>query len=245
MGIRTYKDHEMLLPKFAFRENIRGGCVLFRPCLCSEQDKRARPLCPVHSIWPIIRDRTPVGERIFEGFPHCSDNRVIKIVMSKIGHLDGPKFPPHGFRRGSAQEIKDIGSTLSVIIRSGTWAHAGYRAYLDLQADYAINISSFIIDTIGSDSDDDKDQQQTKNQMEIRKKMKCIPIAFVDKDSNRAQSPNRPHTGQRWVSTWPLGVHGVEDVWSCYAIGFGTHRHIRFYDPNAITQDMDRVERYQ
>lgn len=69
MGIRRYKDHEMLILKFVFRKNIRGGCVLFRPCLCSERDHRARTLCPVHAIWPIIRDRTPVGNRISEGSP--------------------------------------------------------------------------------------------------------------------------------------------------------------------------------
>ena len=66
----------------------------------------------------------------------------------------GPKCSTHAFRRGATQEIKDIGSTLSLIIKSGTWAHAGYRAYLDLQADYAINMSSFILDSLGSDIDD-------------------------------------------------------------------------------------------
>ena len=187
MGIRTYKEHQMLVLKFSFRKNIRGGCVLFRPCLCSEQKARARTLCPVHSIWPRIRDRTTTGDLIFSGFSPCSVNRVIKKVMTKVGHLEGPKFSSHAFRRGATQEIKDSGSTLSVIIQSGTWTHAGYRAYLDLQADYAINISSFILDKLGSDSEeeDPSDKTQTKNHKKMRKKMKGIPIAFVDRDTDR------------------------------------------------------------
>ena len=55
--------------------------------------------------------------------------------MARLGYAGGAKFSPHAFRRGATQEIKDIGSTLSVIIKSGAWAHSGYRAYLDLQAD--------------------------------------------------------------------------------------------------------------
>ena len=69
LGLRQYKGQQMMVLKFAFRENIRGGCVLFRPCLWSEQDNRARAICPVHSIWPMITDRTPVGARIFDKFP--------------------------------------------------------------------------------------------------------------------------------------------------------------------------------
>ena len=77
--------------------------------------------------------------------------------MTKIGHLGGPEFSSHAFRRGATQEIKDSGSTISLIIQSGTWTNAGYRAYLDLQADYAINISSLVLDALGSDSDDPDD----------------------------------------------------------------------------------------
>ena len=152
--------------KFAFRKNIRGGCVLFRPRICFEGDPRGRTLCPLRAIWPLIRDRTPDGERLFPDLSPCSFNRILKAIVTKLGFAGGPKFPLRAFRRGETQEIKDIGPTLSVIIKSGTWAHSGYRAYLDLQADYAINISWLIIDALGSDSDDPDPQRRkddTKN----------------------------------------------------------------------------------
>ena len=162
MGVVKYKGHQMIVLKFAFRGNIMGGFVLFRPCLCSEQDSRVPTLCPAHAIWPMIRGRAPVGERIFAKFPPYFGTRSTKIVMTRIGHLEGPKFSSRSFRRGAAQEINDIGATISLIIQSGTSTHSGYRAYLDLQAGYAVNSSSFVLGAIGSDSDDSDDGQPKK-----------------------------------------------------------------------------------
>ena len=121
-------------------------------------DALPRALNLAHNQGP----HTSRGGRIFGGFAPCSANRTIRTVMAKIGHMDGPEFSSRGFRRVATQEIKDSGPTRPVVIQSGKWTHAGYRAYMGLQADYAINISSFILDTIGSDSDDDEDQTQTK-----------------------------------------------------------------------------------
>ena len=101
--------------------------------------------------------------------PPSSVNRTLKQVVTKVGNRDGPRFSSHGFRRGATQEVKDSGATLSLIIQSGTWTHAGYRAYLDLQADFAINISSFVLGAIGSDSDD-PDEDKPDNQQKMRKK---------------------------------------------------------------------------
>ena len=183
MGIRRYSDHEMLVQKFAFRKNIRGGCVLFRPCLCSEKDHSARTLCPVRAIWPLIRQRTNAGDRIPPSYSPRSVNRTFKMVMTKMGYPDGPEYSPHAFRRGATQEIKDSGSTLALIITSGTWTHAGYKAYLDLQADFAINISRFAIDALGSGREDDV-TDLPKNEKRARKRVRGVPVAFVDERAN-------------------------------------------------------------
>ena len=99
--------------------------------------------------------------------------------MTKLGYPDGPKYSPHAFRRGATQEIKDSGSTIALIIQSGTWAHSGYKAYLGLQADFAINIPRFVLDALGSGSEDD-DPDRPKNEKRVRKRMRGIPVAFVD-----------------------------------------------------------------
>ena len=179
MGIRKHSDRETLVLKFPFRKNIRGGCALFRPCLCSEKDQRARTLCPVRAIWPLIRQRADAGAKISPTFSPCNVNRTFKTVMTKMGYPDGPKYSSHAFRRGATQEINDSGSTLALIITSGTWAHAGYKAYLDLQADFAINISRFVLDAMGSGGEED-DPDHQKNGKRVRKRMRGIPVAFVD-----------------------------------------------------------------
>ena len=166
MGIRKHSDREMLVLKFPFRGNIRGGCVLFRPFLCSGEDDRTRTLCPVHAIWPLIQ--------IPPTFPPCKVNRTFKTVMTKLGYPDGPKCSPHAFRRGATQEIKDGGSTIALITQSGTWTHAGYKAYLGLHADFAINISRFALDALGSGSEDD-DPDHPKNEKKMRKRMRGPP----------------------------------------------------------------------
>ena len=181
MGIRKYENNELLVLKFARRKNIRGGCVLFRPCICYENHPRAIGLCPIHTVWPIIARNTPPGCVVFSTFSPTSINRTLKCVMTKIGYADGARYSSHAFRRGATQEIKDSGSTLSIIIKSGTWTHSGYRSYLDLQADFAINISRFVLDAADSDSNDE-DDSLPKNERKIRKRMKGVPISFTPRE---------------------------------------------------------------
>ena len=89
IGIRTYKDCQLLVIKFAFRKNIRGGCVRFRPCIFFETDPRGRALCPIHAIWPLIRNRTAAGARLFPEITACSFNRALKAIMPKLGFAGG------------------------------------------------------------------------------------------------------------------------------------------------------------
>ena len=57
----TYNETTDLSIKFSYRENIRNGCILMRPCLCSETATEAHLLFPVHRVWPFIRDRVKPG----------------------------------------------------------------------------------------------------------------------------------------------------------------------------------------
>ena len=113
-----------------------------------EGPARPDPLSTTRHLAP-YKGKNTSGGLIFPMFDPSSINRTMKAVVAKMGYRDGPKFSLHAFRRGATQGIKDIGSTLSAIIQSGTWAHTGYKSYLDIQAGYAINISRFIIDSIG------------------------------------------------------------------------------------------------
>ena len=74
--------------------------------------------------------------------------------MTKLRYDQGRKYSPHAFRRGATEEIKNSGPTFATVIKSGGWAAAGYKSYLDLQADEAVNISKLLLDTTNSDSND-------------------------------------------------------------------------------------------
>ena len=43
-GVRIIGGSEMLLAKFAWRKNMKRGCILRRPCLCGGPEPMARVL---------------------------------------------------------------------------------------------------------------------------------------------------------------------------------------------------------
>ena len=65
IGIKQMEDTEVLVAKFKFRKNIRGGCVLIRPCLCAETHTKARAICPIHTFWPLVAKNCATHELLF------------------------------------------------------------------------------------------------------------------------------------------------------------------------------------
>ena len=180
IGIRTFKETEVLVIKFSFRKNIRNGCILMRPCLCGAASETALELCPVHAIWPHIRDRVGAGGPLFPAYTANIFNRKLKQTMTALKYPEGGKFSSHAFRRGATQEIKNSGSTLATIVKSGTWLSACYRNYLDLSADEAINISTLLLETLGSDSEDSDPDiiRKRPTQKAIIKRVRKVPMTF-------------------------------------------------------------------
>ena len=74
--------------------------------------------------------------------------------MCDLEYDQGRRFSSHAFRKGATDEIKNSGSALATILTSGVWSSGGFRGYLDLHADEAINISAVLIKAIDSESDD-------------------------------------------------------------------------------------------
>ena len=55
---------------------------------------------------------------------------------------------------GATREIINSGSAFSPILKSGIWTSGGYKCYLNLHSDEAINISALLASAMDSDSDD-------------------------------------------------------------------------------------------
>ena len=95
IGTRKYNDTTVLVIKFSFRENIRNGCILMRPCLCGASSRTANDLCPVHKVWPRIADRDNAGDPLFPDLTANTSNRQLKATMTAMGFdRGGDVFPP-------------------------------------------------------------------------------------------------------------------------------------------------------
>ena len=187
------QSDKALIAIMTYKGGRTTGCEI---CLPQKHPRGLRPIPPLHLLRkgpprpdPLSASRhlaadpgpDPCRGKITPVPFTCSFNVILKAIVTRLCFNGGPKSPPtpHAFRRGETQAIKDSGLALSVIIKSGTRAHSGYRAYLDLEADYAINISRLIIDALGSDSDD-RDPKEGKTTRKIRKRVKGAPVALVD-----------------------------------------------------------------
>ena len=181
IGTRTYKETTVLVIKFPFRKNIRNGCILMRPCLCGEDSPTANDLCPVHMVWPCIKDRVEAGAPLSPSLTANTFNRQLKETMTALGFDQGGLYSPHAFRRGATQEGSDSAPTLATILKTGTCLSACYKNYLDLKADEAIKISTLLLDNVGSDSEDsDRDPTDKRKRLNnlVKKRMRKAPLSF-------------------------------------------------------------------
>ena len=162
-----------------------------RPCLCGAASEAELELCPVHAVWPQIRDRVDAGGPLFPVFTANNFNRKLKQTTTALKCPEGGRFSPHAFRRGATQEIKNSGSTFATIVKSGTWLSARYRNYLDLSADEAINISTLLLDTLGSDSEDSDPGVVKKRPTEkaIIKRAREVPMTFRNDSPEKGGKP--------------------------------------------------------
>lgn len=119
IGISTYKKTDVLVMKFAYRQNLRNGCVLKRPCICSGKSPLARLLCPPHSFWNLVKLRAGAGALLFPGFTANKFNLALKALMEDLRCDRSQEYSSKAFRRGATQEISETGSAIAVIITSG------------------------------------------------------------------------------------------------------------------------------
>ena len=96
--------------------------------------------------------------------------------MCDLDYDQGRRFSSHAFRKGSAGEIKNSGSAFATILTSGLRSPGGFRFYLDLRADEAVNISALLIKAIGSEIDGPEDVAKSSTPDAITKRpRKRIP----------------------------------------------------------------------
>ena len=114
----------------AKRKNISTGEVLSRGCTCAGVEQAGwRKTCPVHIIWPYIRDTVSCGEKIFS----CSYVHFLKDVKSKASAHEDPSpagYGTHSFRRGAAQDVSIANPNLAILLKAGSWNSRSFKDYI-------------------------------------------------------------------------------------------------------------------
>ena len=123
IGTRICGWATCLIIKMSWRKNLPGSCILTRLCLCSDDSRRARKLCPPHRIWPLLRNSCREGDLLFPDFTRHNVNRRLKFTLAKLKFSEARKFTSKAFRRGATQELLTTGNSLEVV--KGSWGLVG------------------------------------------------------------------------------------------------------------------------
>ena len=117
------------------RKNINGGCVLRMPCFCAGDRPAAAACCPVHVLWQAVRGRVPPSSLLFSAVNARNFNRTLRDVLRKLIKPGANRYSSHGFRRGTAQALKENGSPWEAVATDGVWNSPAFRGYLGLTDD--------------------------------------------------------------------------------------------------------------
>ena len=163
----------------SWRENLAGGCILKRACLCADNSNRARKIRPPHRVWPLLMQLSdPVG-LLFSHFTKRNCDRIPKFTLAKIQFPDARKYSSKVFRRVSTQKHLLCGNSIDVINGSGGRRGSVLRSYGDIEMDHAFRIAKALMAPGGSDSSDDGDAKRPNyNDRKRRRKWRSAHVIF-------------------------------------------------------------------
>ena len=154
IGVRLVKGHPYLVAKLSSRKNLTCGVIMKRPCFCGLNTDTARLACPVHSLWPAVKDRVACGKPLFVAVNRRNFNRRMKAIFARLGVPHAARYSSHAFRRGSAQEMNETGSPLAVVASAGMWrSNALVKNYIDMAATVESNVKRLFRVDPDSESD--------------------------------------------------------------------------------------------
>ena len=134
---------------FDSRKNLPAGTQLSRRCACPRHES----ICPVHIFSRVLkaaRVRARKG-KIFN-FSYDFLLRRMRACLSELGVSNVADYSTKAFRRGTAQQMLENGSTLSEVCCAAQWNSKAFRFYLDQNAVDELAIFNAMDDA----SDDDE-----------------------------------------------------------------------------------------
>ena len=107
----------------------------------------------VQSLRPDVKAVVPPGAKLFISVNRRNFNRRLKAALCKLSVAQAARYSPHAFRLGSAQEMNETGSPISVIASAGSWRSNAVRGYIDLSANVERNVRQRFRADIDSESE--------------------------------------------------------------------------------------------
>ena len=130
----------------ATRKNARQGDTVRRGCSCYI----CEALCPIHIIGPWLT-KCAVGEAPFGEMSAATATRKLRNDLEACGVQDFVLYSLHSFRRGGAQDMKEMGCSVEDTQRAGGWQSRAYFGYLQPED---VNTSA-VVNSMVDDSDSD------------------------------------------------------------------------------------------
>ena len=155
IAFRVIDGEEVLIVKLAWRKHMPGGCIMMRPCFCAHNTPRARGLCPIHWLWPWVRNHRQSGQFLFQRIDANNVNRYIRRSLANLNVPAAERYSSHGFRRGAAQELKESGAQWPIVAEVGKWNGLSFRPYVDLSGELADGMAKLFIESYSFESDEE------------------------------------------------------------------------------------------
>ena len=112
--------------RLARRKNKRHGSLLIRSCWCKDSEIT----CPVHTLGAWARGRRD-GEQPCVHLNAQAAMQTLRLRLAAMGAERPQEFVLHDFRRGHADDLREKGSTLNMILSAGEWKSAAFMSYIN------------------------------------------------------------------------------------------------------------------
>jgi hypothetical protein len=119
---------------------VRRGCSCD---LCSE-------LCPIHALGPWL-EKCSVGDFPFGVLSPATATRKLRGDLLSLSVADHMSYTLHSFRRGGAQDMKELGCSVEDLQRAGGWNSRACFLYVMPDDLDMLSAVTFMVDESDSD----------------------------------------------------------------------------------------------
>ena len=121
------EDDTVCLRMLRRKNRQKGSGILKRKCSC----RGGVNSCPVHMLWMKFFAELPEGAHPWAPVTPDVARRRLRQILVSLRVPNAQAYGTHDFRRGHADDMREMGATLAEILAAGQWTSKAFLAYLD------------------------------------------------------------------------------------------------------------------